>query len=1578
MAEPGGIASKLGTQYERRYAIRQLVSLLDDKIVSLQWEPASADAGGADIDLVYPNGETEHIQLKRQNRANDKWSPSNLHQEGVLAAAAKYLDASRHARFTFVSSLPVPHLKDICDELTRPKGTDQQFIAERIRKVPKRSTCFDELLEKWELSPKHKPDELLAIRRLRAMSFQVVDTGRSEDEQVQFLVSKTLSGDSGSAIALLAGYLERHLGKAIKARPLLDDLAKHGHSPLYLSRDPQLRPTIDRLRNEFVASLRERLVAHTWIPRSEVDQVVSSALKENAPRFILVHGKPGMGKSGVLLGIADRLQAERIATLPLSLSAQPLEGDALRYGESLGLRARPAAALRAIARDDHAVLLVDQLDALRLATSGATVAWRGCAEMLREAVLDTRLTVIVACRTFDLEHDANIRRWRDSLKESHPDSVLEIDVGALGDADIRPILKGIGVEYGSLPNRLQKLLLHPGTLDAWYLLAKKSGVRRDLATQTQLLGELVQICREEAARMPDVTDSEVHRAIEIARVSMERSGKLTVPDTAFDECQAAMNACCSVGLFVRTGSSIGFPHQSYFDYLVARAAIKESGGDPKSALVWVKEDQSLERRDQLRQMLFLLYEQEPATAMAMCRMLLEDPDVRFHLKHLVLGVLREIDPIAPECIALINDLLRRDTWVDHVRSRVLWRSVSWFRALHAGGTWVRLLADSKGDERAIWLRLVLLVMESCPDEVDELVGQVVESPGGTELLGGVLSWWDPSEDSSRIADIRDAQVRAGKWSVHDAMLDKVAERDPSRLVRLIDSMVRGMLRKYLTVIVSDSEERLESLRETSVERKVPLAIQNNAVASYPVLARLVCICERVKEHANSQDWASEGFSTRAYHWRSQLDGLLEIVRDLTAHAVVGLAKADPERLRQILASFPVSKSISLSTAVASGLARSDMAISNDALNWLLVDAVRLTLRDRHDRDRFGLAAEVIRQHAGTCSTRVLDDLESALLAMYPQEEKDYYRHLLQNDFLQGRWGYYVDGRYIPIINPLGMTQHLLLGAIPENKRSPRVIKRLEGWDAKFGGPAKENVGVESRGGLVGSPIPEDRVEHVSDRQWLEIVTRDWGTKPRRWKSIGPDRLAESSHDHFANNFGTVAKRQPRRCLRLALRFPESAPAVYYSRLWDALGDKSSGIDSCELKDLASLLKRTRSLNDRYMLIAACRAIEHHSNLDWGDEAWDLLELAASHEDPEPEKFSINSGIGKSMQPDVEATALNCVRGVTAAALSSLMWEHPGRCARAMPLARILAADPHPAVRVAAAQIAFAAYTVDKADGMELLGRIIDTKDDRVLGGHYLSQLIRFGRWKDREPDWTLGHARGLARLLRHWHLFKWRQRSILPTLITRMSRSNIENVAQKGSHWATAERFQFGLLKGIWKGIERGSVARRKAAAETLRHLVTDDAADRDAVLARLCRLFNDADETLRAEAANVFRQKEILEDEVGPRLSRAFVRSKAFVENSEDLIWPLSHESVDLIKYKEVVFASADRFATDLAAHTRDFRRGTTMAGREQSSLLLRLYDAATKSNDKALASQCLDRWDALLENRVAQAEGHLEALST
>ena len=381
--------------------------------------------------------------------------------------------------------------------------------------------------------------------------------------------------------------------------------------------------------------------------------------------------------------ITGKLPSVRCAIYTRKSSEEGLEQEF----NSLDAQRESAEAYIASMKHEGWVALVDQLDALRLTTSGAAATWQTCAQMLRAAMHDPDMVLVVACRTFDLENDANIRQWKKSIERTSPDSVVSIDVSDLKPADIEPILRSVGVEYGSLPLRLQKLLVHPNTLDAWHRLATRGSTRRDFATQTQLLAALCDALRAEAVRTHLVPDGDVHQVLVTARETMERTGGLAAPASVFDGHSAALRACCAVGLLVRSGGTVSFPHQSYFDHLVAKTALAASGYSPQDIVRWITLDQSLERRDQLRQLLFTLRDEDPTTATQVAGAVLRDPDVRFHLKQLVCGVLREAEPITSDDVALVAALAIDDYWADHVIGRIVWRSPSWFDALQSHGVW---------------------------------------------------------------------------------------------------------------------------------------------------------------------------------------------------------------------------------------------------------------------------------------------------------------------------------------------------------------------------------------------------------------------------------------------------------------------------------------------------------------------------------------------------------------------------------------------------------------------------------------------------------------------------------------------------------------------------------------------------------------------------------------------------------------------------------------------------------------------------------------------------------------------------
>lgn len=1562
-AESGGIGAKLGGQYERRYACEQLLYLISGRLRRLRWEPPSSGRGGADVELEHDDGVVESVQLKRQNRTDAGWSVAALDREDVLSAAARTL-SQPGTRYTFVSADPVPHLKDVCDQLARSTDTPQAFVSLHVHTNAPRRAVFETLLQRWQLDLKSAAAVETAIGRLRSIRFILLD--RSEDGLARLLlfIQQTISGDPDEALGLLTTFLEDRLGRDVLQQELLEFLAKHNRRPRDLARDPSVPSTLLDLRAQFRQELRDRLVAGEWIPRQEVGAALDLLCRAAAPRVVLVHGKAGVGKSAVLLGIVEGLIERGVPVLPVSLSARPPDGSGLhRYGEALGLHASPVAALRATAGGNRTVLLLDQLDALRLTTPAAAGTWETCRQMMAAAVADPQTVLVAACRTFDLENDVNIRRWKENVDRVHPNGVTAIHVGDLTAPDIASVLRSIGVEYAALPGRMQKLLLHPSTLDAWFRMAVRGSRRSDYLTQTQLLAALIETLRREASRIHQLSDASVENVLDRTREEMERTGRLAVRASVFDDCLRALDACCSAGLLVRSPNSVAFPHQSYFDHLVARSAIRASGGSPAAIINWVKVDQSLQRRDQLRQLLFVMREENPEHAASVVDRLLTDNQVRFHLKQLVLGVLREGEPVTAADVELVVRLARTEVWADHVRTRLLWGSVTWFDALYAKGAWAAWLADSRADVQLEWLRPLVSVMKSRPAEVDDLLGPVLGSLS-PETRHRVLPY-DPAEDSPRVAALRDAEVRRGRWALHDITLERLAERDGERALRLLASAIRGAIRRGAA---AEFEESAAELRVRTPRDKIMSAVRTRSPEYARLFGRLLRVSERVgaatKTRLESHD------SVRRFKVSSSFRAITDVATTITAEAVASLAGADPAAFDRILNGPECRRSEALAVAVAVGLARAPALAADASIAWLCADEDRLELRETFARDKRGLAADIIQRHAAWCSDQALQLLQSRLLRYFPVSEKEAYRFWREErpqDLARG--------------HPVGRGQQLLLAAIPEGRRSPPVQQRLATWNTKFGGPPVEDPDVEI-GGWVGSPIPRDRLGRIPDRQWLEIVTRRWTRRRRR--QVGPDRIAEASAETFANDFGECAKESPARFVRLALRFPPEAPAVFVSRLWTALGDAGTDISVCATTDLDALVGRTIGTGDREAIVSACNALTKHSDLRWGGMIWRLLGIAAAHEEPRPGEYTVFTQGGGEQRTDLEATAISCVRGVAGWALGALAWGNAERAAQAMVLASSLATDPHPSVRIAAARAALGIYTTDKDGGAELLLKLIEHPEDRILAAAAIRELVRYVRWSHPGR---------------------------LQPLFERMVRSADAAVAEAGAVWVTAEHFQAGArrvsavmgggpvrrflhrVKAGWhrwadtrsrrnRSLHRfcvkGSPSQRIGVARVLGQLLDDDAVETRAVESALAPFFDDPDPEVRGVAAAVFHDEEVLSTASGARLAARFVRSAAFIDDADSLMRPLAHTAVELPAYAPVVLAAADRFARELAPETRSIQHRLGLAGRDISALLLRLYDAAGKAGDSALASSCLDRWDALLANRVGEAEAHLESFES
>ena len=160
----------------------------------------------------------------------------------------------------------------------------------------------------------------------------------------------------------------------------------------------------------------------------------------------------------------------------------------------------------------------------------------------------------------------------------------------------------------------------------------------------------------------------------------------------------ARGALISLNVLSVSDRQVSFRHQGLLDHLVAERVLRLVHTNNASVAEWlIRVDQSLFRRDQLRQVLTLLRDEDHVEYIRTINDVLSSNDIRFHLKHLVLGLLGAVESPSDAEADLVLELLGQPVWRKHVVNRVLWGSPAWFLAINGRGL-IRTWLDSGNDK----------------------------------------------------------------------------------------------------------------------------------------------------------------------------------------------------------------------------------------------------------------------------------------------------------------------------------------------------------------------------------------------------------------------------------------------------------------------------------------------------------------------------------------------------------------------------------------------------------------------------------------------------------------------------------------------------------------------------------------------------------------------------------------------------------------------------------------------------------------------------------------------------------------
>jgi hypothetical protein len=564
---------------------------------------------------------------------------------------------------------------------------------------------------------------------------------------------------------------------------------------------------------------------------------------------------------------------------------------------------------------------------------------------------------------------------------------------------VKGVVETFGVDSGRLPKPRLTLLSRVQNLAMWIQIVRLEQKSPDFDSATQLMRAFWQSRRqhlESAGILPDEREKVLASLVD----HMERTASLDAPSHLLDGHQRLATELQTLGVVSISGKSVSFGHQSFLDFLIADRIIRDAGFTPTSVLEWVgdKTKQSLFRREQLRQVLFLIADDDLRNFCAVVSRLLESERVRFHVKQLALeaiGQLRPEQPVSDLAVRLLSD----DRWRDHVLGHVFAGNAEYVDELSKRGIlqeWL-LSVNTVLEDRALWL--LELVVDQCGETLASCFEALVERGGNWPLrVRNVFLRSTVATECDRLFAVRLHTIRLGTLPEYVAW-DALARDAPSRSLRLLAAMYEAFPNK----LRGDSYWR-SSLRFHQPEHVVALMTAGRRRPRLALTLLLPPLFRLIRLQRKQRRAWKQGKEEHSDLPLFRLPGALVRVLISAARAI---ARRHPLTLQRIIAAHSESRSAVVQRILVAAMAALPDSEADKSLTWLIANPLRLRCGSRRRRPSWEPARHLIQQMSSHCSEQVFRDVERLLLRYRDPREMhaapDWLRARRRGDF-RGQFG----------------------------------------------------------------------------------------------------------------------------------------------------------------------------------------------------------------------------------------------------------------------------------------------------------------------------------------------------------------------------------------------------------------------------------------------------------------------------------------------------------------------------------------------------------------------------------------------
>lgn len=638
--EIGGRADKRGNSYEIDCIIYEMLKVLDEKNYSVCIEPLGTDEIGTDILITNFDGQKEHQQCKARNASKEYWDISDLKEKNIFSTWKVHLDRDCFRKVALVSPIACTFLSDLHDRASNTNGKTEDFYSTQIMK---NSKPFREFYEKFctemRLNSNENDGIFKSIDYLRRIFYKQISEYELKElinQYIQFLFSTKVETVYNAFVSFIVK--EDILGQELTQIILTTYFQKQEIIFRLKDNDERIIPRIQEINQEYRENFNPLLSG--FVHRKVFDDCIEAITNEKS---IIISGNAGYGKSACTEAILNYCEEKKIPHIAIKLDRRIPHRNCEVWGHSLGFPSSIAYSIHWVSRNENAVIILDQLDALRWTQANSIEALTVCMELIRQVEYlnherNKKIIIVFVCRTYDLENDNNINslfKKQDTLKIVW--KTIRVDV--FEDDEVKEI---IGKNYENFLPKLKNLLRTPSNLYIWQHLDKNEVYESCLTTSHLINNWFEQICRK--SKMAGLEEKTVNEAIKNIVVFLDKTGRLYIPKQISNIGEAELDYLISSEIIILQNNKLSFVHQSILDYFIS-LSMSEKYFNKQSIeeIIGEKGKQDPKRRYQIQMFLQNILELDSSDFLLIGEKMLFSNNVRYYVKYIFYEILRQIE-----------------------------------------------------------------------------------------------------------------------------------------------------------------------------------------------------------------------------------------------------------------------------------------------------------------------------------------------------------------------------------------------------------------------------------------------------------------------------------------------------------------------------------------------------------------------------------------------------------------------------------------------------------------------------------------------------------------------------------------------------------------------------------------------------------------------------------------------------------------------------------------------------------------------------------------------------------------------